>query len=525
MDENKNPALNPTTTPAVGDPSGAEPSAPSPAPTPPPQIPDIPAPVPNTPQSFVLNTSDLPSTGTPPEPAFGPEPATTTPISSPPFAPQSKKPKGKLIAAVAAIVLLVIGAGAGIFALNRNTELREKAANGVSDFNHCAAFDGQRRTADDKVTNIACEGWVQDNKSCESDQVNPYYFNTCRNTGANTSDAAHCARFDGKRQIQGKETNIVCEGWDQNNKSCAADQENPYYFASCKTVSTPTPTPTASPASGGGQGASSSDHCAGTDGKRKVGGVVTNITCENKVASNTSCQSDSENPVYYSLCKNTGENPSDFNHCARFDGKRQIQGVVTNIVCEGWVQDNKSCVADQENPYYFNLCKNTGQNPSDAAHCADFAGKRMIQGKASGITCTGWQQTNKSCIADQENPYYFQTCSGTAAGGAPGDSRCTELQILKGGTVVAASQIEPGDTITLRAYCYSAENETFDKFHFIVSKYQGATTTNDTTATRATDKDQGNKKFYSASHPFTTEAAQYTAQVWGHTVSKGWKGK
>lgn len=452
---------------------------------------DVPPPTPVSGVTSMQTESPAPA---PPPPAY-PKPDAGNNENNPPLNISSdytqgsgNKPKGKIIAAIAALVLLLAGIGAGIFLLNRNLDIREKAANGVSDFNHCAAFDGYRRTADDEVTNIVCEGWNKDKTDCASDQINPYYFNICRNTGANTSDEKHCANFDGKRQIQGKTTNISCTDWDKNDKRCEADQENPYYFASCTTVTSPTPTP--SPASGGGGGGESSQTPSAT---------ISSITPANPTANN-------DIVVNFTVGGNT-------NFVNLWVG---VVGQITGAK-DTWGSDVQQ--VETSSPagtvYHLTLSKNhpsrttvkTGTQVVGVLpyHCVRKAG--------SGE----WDCNSKGSPVSQTITI--------GSGGTLGDTRCTELQVLRGGTVITGAHIEPGETITFRAYCYSAENEIYDKFRFTIAKYTGITVQNDATATRAPEKDAGDKKFYTASQTFTVEAAQYTVKVWGHTASKGWKGK
>lgn len=108
---------------------------------------------------------------------------------------EPKKKKGKLIAAIAGVVLLLVSIPLGIFLINQNQEIRNKAAG--SDPNHCGNSEAKR--AENGQTVGTCSGWQKDNKSCEGDAVNFYYYDSCAVTAPQAPTASHpdgCGRSD-----------------------------------------------------------------------------------------------------------------------------------------------------------------------------------------------------------------------------------------------------------------------------------------------------------------------------------------
>jgi hypothetical protein len=114
-----------------------------------------------------------------------------------------------------------------------------------------------------------------------------------------------------------------------------------------------------------------------------------------------------------------------------------------------------------------------------------------------------------------------------------GDSRCTQIEMIKGGTIIytsdagnVAPQIKPGDQLTFKVYCFTADaSDDYDYFRISVTKPDGTTLTQDPVAQRETKRDQGSNRFFSASYNLTADSTgAYTIKSWGHMKKAAWKG-
>jgi hypothetical protein len=144
---------------------------------------------------------------------------------------------------------------------------------------------------------------------------------------------------------------------------------------------------------------------------------------------------------------------SDAAHCAGSDYKRRINGADTGIMCQGWVSGNTSCQTDQENPYYYNSCSGPAaptaipRGNSDAAHCAGADYKRRINGVETGIVCQGWRSSNNSCSQDLENPYYYDSCGGGTSPTQPASSPTVGASPTAGSPTQPAATQCPAGTV------------------------------------------------------------------------------
>lgn len=170
MDENQKPVLNPT--PPVGGPPNPPPLAPTDSPDiPPPPAPEPPAPTTPTPPTEEKSESDAPTGGD------GAEVSTEDIEESnlpPVFTPPPKPNKTKLIASIAAILLLLVSIPAGIFLVQRSQEVREQAAELCTYGQTCGSGGRQ-----------ACTGTVQGG-TCKHDPSVPPNCSPCTTCGDGT---------------------------------------------------------------------------------------------------------------------------------------------------------------------------------------------------------------------------------------------------------------------------------------------------------------------------------------------------
>lgn len=118
---------------------------------------------------------------------------------------------------------------------------------------------------------------------------------------------------------------------------------------------------------------------------------------------------------------------SDANHCAASDGKRYSGGQPAGINCSGWVSTNNSCNSDLENPYYYTSCSGSGGTAPAAGSQGTCASKGGVcatdSGRTSdGKTCSTWLKGEP--YSDCNNTYYYcfssSSCSGGSGAGSSG---------------------------------------------------------------------------------------------------------
>src|SRR3989344_2802875 len=149
----------------------------------------------------------------------------TVPVPPPSF--RKKGGKGKVIAGVLVLVLLVGGFGAGLFLSGRQQIFQPKAASGsCSSLNDLYCIDGISHWCNSSGQ------LEQGTKSCDGNTCYPFdpTASACRNTDTYMGDGDRCTGFDGTCRKNGSKNGFALCG-------CVAD--NPTQRAS----GTPSPTP------------------------------------------------------------------------------------------------------------------------------------------------------------------------------------------------------------------------------------------------------------------------------------------
>lgn len=109
-------------------------------------------------------------------------------------------------------------------------------------FAGCANSEGKKHITSTQFSTIVCTGWDQkeanSHPSCKNDNLNPYYFTSCVDNAPQplptSGDLGHCANSEGKRHITSTQfSDVVCTGWVKDNHSCESDNLNYYYYTTC----------------------------------------------------------------------------------------------------------------------------------------------------------------------------------------------------------------------------------------------------------------------------------------------------
>lgn len=482
-------------------------------------VPDVedtnppPAPIP---ESFTTTVSE--PTNSQPEATD----QTRTPQDSivPPSDEGAKKPKMKIAAAIVGIVLLVSSVVAGVVLVQKNQEVREKAAG--SDAAHCANADGNRVEGGQTVG--VCTGWQQSNNSCSGDSVNSYYFDSCVSPlgCANPGAEVQCLDATQKLEERNRGKNGVCYVNGNPAESILVAESR------CGT---------AGPA-GGTTGATTSCSTTVTPTQINKGQSVSVTLTTGRAPTN------GEQHVI-----NWGTGDSEIVHSPNAGATTYTQTKTYNTA--GTYIITGSLDSPLTTPAYNTMCTGDLANRRKQLVVQDPAGAPIPapQACAGGVTacgnanygqlgtCSGtWtypanSNWNNWCQANAgEVKAYCYTCTPPA--GAE-DVRCNLIELVNAtGNVIlqneggVAPAIKTGDPLKARVSCYTTDaTDNFDKIKVTIASPAGSQTL-EKVATRAQDRDRTNMHYFSAIFDLTLNTVgNYTVKAWGHTPKKAWKGK
>lgn len=395
--------------------------------------------------------------------------------------------KFKVAGAIIGILLLVSSVVAGVTLVGKNQEVREKAAGG--DPAHCGASDSTQR-----------------------DQ----------------------ARIVGN-----------CTGWRQANNSCAADQENPYYYDSCiATVASPSPSlspsPSASPVAtthpDGCPRLNDVVKCLDETQKRETRNLNMNAVCyttvsgverpmESILVSNTRCGAP-YSPAGSNMLSISSVTPNPVTYGQPVKFKATFSGPnAAKIHVRIWPNDAPGVTAMD------------GGKITASGQEITFDTSRFPIGTTTARVRFQLQNSSDADIKPDVAQDVTLTIN-TVAGGSPppagaNATLCTTIELIKNNSIVFESSpgniapiINQGESFQVRVMCTTTDSaDNFDKIQVKITTPSGAST-QEKAARRFQERDRGSSRaFFAIFDLTTTSAGNYNIKAWGHTPTKGWKGK
>jgi len=221
-------------------------------------------------------------------------------------------------------------------------------------------------------------------------------------------------------------------------------------------------------------------------------------------------------------------------HCGASDSTQRNQGLIVGN-CTGWRETNNSCAADLENPYYYDSCT-PATHPdgcarvSDTVQCLDETQKQEARNIGKNAVCYAGANPAESILISVNRcgaPYVPPTTAGANT------TLCSTIELIKANSIVFESSpgnnqpvINTGENFQVRVMCTSTDPaDNFDKIQVKITTPSGAST-QEKAAVRFQERDRGASRAFFAIFDLTTSSSgNYNIKAWGHTPIKGWKGK